>query len=87
MVQHELAWHTEQLYEFTMKTRTNKLILRDFINKFEAYNLENNDNIKQKVEWLIDFIKQIKYVSFLTLKSHVLIHTSCLLLQKPSGYS
>lgn len=82
MVQHRLAWHTEQLYEFTMKTRTNKSMFDGFINKFQDYHLENDHNINKKVEWLIDFVTETKYVSFLTLQPHL----SCFLLQKPSGY-
>jgi len=81
-VQHRLAWHTEQFYEFTMKTRTNKSMFDGFTNKFQDYHLENDENINQEVKWFIDFVTEIKYVSFLTLQPHL----SCLLLQKPSGY-
>ncbi len=70
-MQHRLAWHLEQLYEFTMKTRTNKLLFDQFINKFQKYNLANDD-VKQKVEWLINFIKETKYVSFPTLQYSIL---------------
>jgi tRNA1(Val) A37 N6-methylase TrmN6 len=75
----------EHLYEFTLKIRTKKPIFEYFINKFENYHFESDDNINQKVKWLIDFVKEIGHVSF-TLQHHNLSHIFCLLLQKPSGY-
>ena len=64
MLQCERAWHLEQVYEFTMKLRTNKLMLDKFIKQFQNHNFEKNE-IKKKVEWLMDFINKSKYVSAL----------------------
>lgn len=80
MLQYAKAWHLEQIYEFTMKLRLNKVLLDKFINEFEKYHFEKND-IKKKQNWLIDFIMKSEYVSaFFCLKIHIASHNSCLLL-------
>jgi hypothetical protein len=68
LVQYALAWHIEQVYEFTMKVRTSKFVFDHFSNKFQNYNFEEDD-VKKKVKLLVDFIKETKYVSFLCFSS------------------
>ena len=71
MLQCERAWHLEQVYEFTTKLRTNKLMLNKFTKEFQDYNSEKND-IKKKIEWLMDFINKSKYVGALLISKLLL---------------
>jgi len=49
MLQYGQAWHFEQVYEFTMKLRSNKFLLKKFINDFQNNDSENND-IENKIK-------------------------------------
>ncbi|CAF1070679.1 unnamed protein product [Rotaria sordida] len=60
MLQYGQAWHLEQVYEFTMKLRSNKVLLDKFMNDFKNNDFENND-IKKKIKWLMDFITKSEY--------------------------
>src|SRR5690349_7823152 len=50
LIQHGLAWHTKQLYEFVMKPRTDKLMFDHFIKTFDHYNVKNDHNMNGKVK-------------------------------------
>ncbi|CAF2151732.1 unnamed protein product [Rotaria magnacalcarata] len=61
LLQHSLAWHIENLYEFTMKTRTNSTLYNQFVEDFRDYGSKKDIDLKQKNRWLVDYIKKIKY--------------------------
>ncbi|CAF3919539.1 unnamed protein product [Rotaria magnacalcarata] len=56
-----LTWHIENLYEFTMKTRTNSTLYNQFVEDFRDYGSKKDIDLKQKNRWLVDYIKKIKY--------------------------
>ncbi|CAF3298433.1 unnamed protein product [Rotaria socialis] len=60
-LQSTLEWHLEQLYEFTMKTRITKLLFDSFVNSFKKSNLENDEDLINKVHWLVNYIKESNY--------------------------
>jgi hypothetical protein len=64
----------ENLYEFTMKTRTSNILYNQFLENFRDYCSKNDNDLKQKHQWLVDYIKQTKYVRVHILQSLFLSH-------------
>ena len=47
-LQHSLAWHMDNLYKFTMKTRTSNILYNQFLENFRDYSSKNDNDLKQK---------------------------------------
>jgi hypothetical protein len=70
-----------------MKIRTNNILYNQFLENFQVYCSKTDIDLKQKNQWLVDYIKTIKYVRFRILQSLFVSHIFfSLLFQKPSGY-
>ncbi|UJR29220.1 hypothetical protein I4U23_010434 [Adineta vaga] len=61
LIQHSLCWHSENLYEFTMKARTNSVLYGQFIEEFQSYCSTRNTSLIEKSQWLVKYIRKTKY--------------------------
>jgi len=60
LIQLNLAWQTEQVYEWVMKTRTNQFLLDKFNEALVNTDLSNK-NILEKCSWFVEYIRLIEY--------------------------
>jgi len=60
LIQLNLAWQTEQVYEWVMKTRTNQFWLDKFNEALVNTDLSNK-NILEKCSWFVEYIRLIEY--------------------------
>ncbi|CAF1108378.1 unnamed protein product [Adineta ricciae] len=62
LLQHNLAWHIENLYEFALKIRTNHILYRQFTEDFGRYSRSKPDmGLQEKCQWLVTYIKKTSY--------------------------